>query len=144
MRLAFWVLPTLVLGCSQDPPSLQASAQPTTFPQGSSTTLTITTTDFELISPTDMHAHLTQALTVAHEAEETGGSEFTNSGHYHVYLDSYEIDPILQGYQASQAVTVHGKAGPHKLIVQLQGEDHKILQPPVRVEIPITLTSTAG
>lgn len=144
MRLAFWVLPALVLGCSQDPPTLQASAQPTTFPQGSSTTLTITTTDFELISPTDMHAHLTRALTVAHEAEETGGSEFTNSGHYHVYLDSYEVDPILQGYQASQAVTVHGRAGAHKLIVQLQGEDHKILNPPVRAEIPITLTSTSG
>lgn len=144
MRLVFWVLPALAFGCSQDPPTLQASAQPTTFPQGSSTTLTITTTNFELVSPTEVHAHLTRALTVAHEAEDEGPSEQTNSGHYHVYLDSYEIDPILQGYQTSQAVTVHGKAGPHKLIVQLQGEDHKILEPPVRAEIPITLTSTSG
>lgn len=144
MRLALFTPLALLLACGQDPPTLQASAQPTTFPQGGSTTLTVTVTDFELKSPAQA-AGLHAALTAAHSDEEHGtGTAYPNSGHYHVYFDTHDQDPIFQGYQTTQAITVHGKAGAHKLIVQLNGEDHKLLDPPVRAEVPITLTSTAG
>lgn len=127
-----------LLACGQDPATVSATANPATFASGGTTTLSTTVTNFDLKNPA---TELRSALTLANEeGHDEGTSEFTNSGHYHVYLDSFEVEPIIQAYMTTQPVTVSGAPGAHKLIIQLQGEDHKIVQPPVRAEVSITLT----
>jgi hypothetical protein len=129
-------LATLALAaCSADPPTLSATASPTTLRSGEKTTLTLAVENFELVDPARR-----AALRAAHEGEPHAGDERSaSSGHYHVYLDTTEENPIYQGFRTDPEVTVTASVGPHVLVVRLAGEDHRIVTPEVRAEVAITV-----
>ena len=79
------------------------------------------------------------ALTLAHEAGEGDEDATPSEGHYHVYLDTTQENPILQEYRPMVSMTVTASAGAHRLIVRLNDNLHRFLNPEVKSEIDITL-----
>jgi hypothetical protein len=136
MRNLAFATALALAACSSDPPTLSVTASPTTLRSGEKTTLSIAVENFELVDPA-RHA----ALRVAHEGDPHAAPELTaSSGHYHVYLDTTEENPIYQGFVDAPEVTVTASAGPHLLIVRLSAEDHRTLVPEIKAEVGITIT----
>jgi len=127
----------LLVGCGGGDPTISVTASPTTFANGGSTTLTIEVTDFELREPPTSHA----LVAAQHDHDhETGDTELTaDGGHYHVYLDSTDQNPLKMAWTTTLELTVSSTAGPHTLIVRLNADDHRFLQPEVKSQVDITL-----
>lgn len=140
---ALSLLTLALVGCGGGDPTIAVTASPTTFASGGSTTLTVDVTDFELRAPPEAH----QALTVAqhdhgdhdHDHGDSGETLSADGGHYHVYLDSTDTNPILMAWEPNPTITVTSTPGPHRLIVRLNADDHRFLQPEVKAEVDITL-----
>ena len=141
----FVLATSFILGCGHEHhPTVSATLTPTTFASGSTVTLNVETTDFEIRNPADVgHQHLRVASGDDHNHDhghDHGGDELTaNAGHYHVYLDSTDVNPITQGYKPEIQFVVTATPGAHKLIIRLNDDSHAYLKPEVRAEIDITV-----
>ncbi len=130
----------VMFACGDDPvPTVTASLDSTTFTSGSTVTLTLTTTDFELRAPGGQHA--LRAAADGHDGHETadGDKHIVNAGHFHVYLDSTTENPILQGHKSPVSFPVVATPGAHKLIVRLNDDSHKFLVPEVMAHVNVTV-----
>lgn len=126
-------LTTLTLGtaaCTKGDPSVELAVTPTTFALGEPAVAEVTTTNFTLAS--DEHAH---------------GDVPRDEGHFHLYLDSFETEPLYQGFQARLDILItkaQTSPGEHTLLVRLHTLDHKILEPQVTDSVVVTLTDPTG
>jgi hypothetical protein len=136
--------------CGSDPsPTIAVTADRTSFTSGSTVTFTVTVTDFELRDPasTAHSGHALRAahdtsghgLTPTHEAGADGEHYLTDGGHYHVYLDSTDVNPIRMSWQPTLSMAVTASAGPHRLIFRLNGDDHRFLVPEIKAEVAVTV-----
>jgi hypothetical protein len=124
--------------CGGGDPTIAVTASKTTLASGDTVTLTVTTTNFELRAPP------AQALRVAdgdHEHSGTTGDALTaDGGHYHVYLDSTDVNPLKMAWIPTVDITVTTSvAGDHELIVRLNADDHRYLVPEVKAHVDITV-----
>lgn len=122
---------TAACGAEKPHPTLSAEASPTTVAAGGTTMLTVAVTDFELLPPAGE----------GQEGHGAGGDADPNKGHYHVYLDSLETNPIAQDYRTPYELTIPAGtgAGAHTLIVRLNHVDHRFIVPEVKDSIGITV-----
>lgn len=138
------------VACGSDPtPTITVTADRTTFTSGSTVTFTVSVTDFELRDPasTAHSGHALRAahdtsghgLTPTHEAGADGEHYVTDGGHYHVYLDSTEVNPIRMGWMSTLSLPITATAGPHTLIFRLNGDDHRFLVPEVKTSVAVTV-----
>ncbi|MBM4356592.1 MAG: hypothetical protein FJ096_00625 [Deltaproteobacteria bacterium] len=121
--------------CTKGAPTLDLTVTPTTFALGEAAKATIATTNFELKA--DDHDEGEDAH--AHDVDP-------HEGHFHLYLDSLETEPLYQSYLPSLDVLItaaQAKPGEHVLIARLHTLDHKILEPQVKDTVTITLTDPA-
>ena len=126
-----------ITACGGDePPTISIAVTPTAFGTGGQTTLTVTVTHFSLVDPSHTHA-LTTADHV--DVEESNGTLTASEGHYHVYLDTTEQNPLLMAWTPQVQVSVEGSPGPHQLIVRLNANDHRFLKPEVKDQAEIML-----
>jgi hypothetical protein len=129
------LLAAFALACDDHddgPPTLSASIDPSTVEQGSVTTLSVTVTNFILAG----HG----AAADDHHDDDAAPDE----GHYHVYLDTTEDNPILMGETPTSDLTIDAAPGDHELIVRLHDLQHVIIQPEVKVVLPLTVLAGAG
>jgi hypothetical protein len=120
-------------------PTLEVSGAPTTIVSGDEITVSVTTTNFELRDP-EGHTHEDHGDPGEDDLEfRSGGGSC--GGHYHVYLDSFEVNPLLMAWEEEQAVTVEGDNGDHEIMVRLNGDDHKILDPDITDSFPIEIVA---
>jgi hypothetical protein len=98
----------------------------------------VTVTDFEFVVEDTGHTH---GLEAGHEAseEEEHAHDIVRSGHHHIYLDSFDTNPLSMSSDAEVELTVTASVGPHRLIVRLHGLDHKIIEPQITDEAAITI-----
>lgn len=113
-------------------PSVTASASPSSFAAGGMTTVSVAVQDFTLRSPDHAHSALTAAQ---HSADEVSAE----GGHYHIYLDSTEVNPLKMAWTTSTTIAVDAAPGPHTLIIRLNADDHRFLVPEVKATVDITL-----
>ena len=114
-------------GQTVPPPGVTITVKPTTVAQDGTVHLSIKTTNFTLESDADSQTHAFDPA----------------KGHYHVYLDSTETGPLTDDHAAELDLVIPGKTavpGPHKLILRLQYEDHKIVTPETTSTVAITVT----
>lgn len=124
-------------------PTVSATVSPSTFVSGSTVTVTVTTTDFEIRNPAGAaHQHLRAAQHdhSDHDNHDDHDShEVVTEGHYHVYLDSTDVNPLGMGYEETIDIVVTATPGAHKLIIRLNDDSHAFLQPEVKTEVAITV-----
>lgn len=120
----------------EDAPTVMVSSSKTTLASGDSTTLTVTVTNFELRDPS---AHALTVADTGHEHEATGETVTSDGGHYHVYLDSTDENPLKMAWTPTVDVTVTASVGVHQLIVRLNADDHRFLVPEVEDHVDITV-----
>lgn len=126
-------------------PTVKATVSPLTFTSGSTVTVSVETTDFEIRAPpgTMMHQGLTAghaSLDAEHDDTRAAGEEhIANEGHFHVYLDTTMESPLEQSFTKTAMFPVVASPGAHKLIVRLNDDMHKFLVPEVKVELDITV-----
>lgn len=128
----------LALACGETPaPTVAIALTPDRIASGGTTRADITVTDFELVA--EEHSHLSVAAR-GHEVEgEPDPSAFPRTGHYHIYLDSFEVNPLVMGTAPSVELTVTASAGPHRVLVRLHGTDHRIIEPQITSEATLTI-----
>jgi hypothetical protein len=115
---------------------VSATVSPDTFVSGSTVTVTVTTSNFEIQDPAGTsHQHLRVQAGDHEDHEESVAS----AGHYHVYLDSTEVNPLGMGYAPTLDLVVTSTPGAHKLIIRLNDDSHAFLKPEVKAEVPITV-----
>jgi hypothetical protein len=138
LGIAASLFSALTAACGEDPaPTVSAVVSPDTFVSGSTVTVTVTTTHFEIRDPAGTsHQHLRVQAGDHEEHEES----VANAGHYHVYLDSTEVNPLGMGSASTLDVVVDSTPGAHKLIIRLNDDSHAFLKPEVKAEVPITVT----
>ena len=132
------------VACGDDPmPTVSATVSPSTFVSGSTITLTVTTTDFEIRDPAGAaHQHLRVAEEGHGGHDDHSGHdshETATAGHYHVYLDSTDVNPLRMGYEETIDLVVTATPGAHKLIIRLNDDSHAFLMPEVKTEVAITV-----
>lgn len=137
----------VLVACGGGDPTISISASPTTLASGQTTTLTVSVENFELRDPGSHQHGLTTAQT--HDHGDDHGDDHAHgddaedylpdAGHYHVYLDSTEVNPMMMAWRETVELTVTASAGPHRLIVRLNGDDHRFLRPEVKAHIDITV-----
>jgi hypothetical protein len=121
-------------GChSEDgpPPTLSISLDPTTITEGGTTTLTVSVTNFELVDPGAGHAH------DGDDHHDEGG--VAQQGHYHVYLDTTDENPLIMASTPSLVLAIDAAPGDHSIIVRLNDNEHKIIQPEVRASAELVV-----
>lgn len=160
MRLSHTLvaLPLLFACGSGDPPVIHSvTVNPTEVAPGEETTLTVDIANFELRPPSD-HGADHSGLQPAEEEHMHGEGEhgdYPDGGHYHVYLDSVESNPLMincpdhckhPAFAASVRVKIPDDASPgmHDVIVRLNMDDHKFLDPPIQHKATLTVTSTSS
>lgn len=129
---------TAGLACGDSPaPTVSLTVTPDRIASGGTTRADIAVTDFELAA--EDHAHLF-TTSRGHEAtgEEDSG-DIPRTGHYHIYLDSFDVNPLVMGTTPSVDLTVTASAGVHRLIVRLHGTDHRIIEPQITDEASLTI-----
>ncbi len=127
----------LATSCGSDEmmPMVSASVSPSTFSAGGITTVTVDVENFALRSPSHSHS----ALTVAPHDHSDAAELTADGGHYHIYLDSTDVNPIKMAWSKTTTIAVDGSPGAHTLIVRLNADDHRFLVPEVKATVDITL-----
>lgn len=158
MKLSYTllVLPFLV-ACGSEPPIINSiSVSPTEVPVGGETTLSVDISNFELRPPPeDGHAGLLPAAEEeAHAHEGAEGVDYPDGGHYHVYLDSFETNPLMTNcpehckhpaWDTMVRVKIPDDSslvGDHMLMIRLNMDNHMFLKPAIEEETPLTITAT--
>lgn len=142
----------LFAACGGDaPPTISVTAQPSTFTSGSTVTFTVTVQDFELRPDIDhqMETHgLHQGLKTSTEDGHEGGDghhdeaneEYVgNAGHFHVYLDSVETNPIKQSWDTTVMLPIVADPGAHTLIFRLNDDSHRFFVPHITATVDVTV-----
>lgn len=136
--LAGFLIGNAAIACGDNAPTVTVAIDNATFTSGSTVTLTVAVTDFELVAPGGSHA-----LRVAGEAHQETGSAadeyIVNEGHFHVYLDSTTVNPLLQAHLTTVQLPVVATPGAHRLIVRLNDNRHKFLVPEVTADVDVTV-----
>ena len=136
------------VACGGDtPPSISVTASPTSFTSGSTVTFTITVTDFELRMPPDVsgsggHGSGHKGLTAANEGhgdDADGETYFTNAGHFHVYLDTTDTNPLRQAWHPEIQLPIRASAGSHQLIFRLNDDSHRFFVPHITSRVDVTV-----
>ncbi len=129
----------LATGCGSAEmlPTVSASVSPSTFSAGGITTVTVDVENFTLRNPS--HSHNPSALTVAQHDHSDAAELTADGGHYHIYLDSTDVNPLTMAWAKTTTITVDGSPGAHTLIIRLNADDHRFLVPEVKATVDITL-----
>jgi hypothetical protein len=137
-RLALCFALAALVACHEDepPPTVALSIDPTTIMSGGTTRLRVTVENFELIE--EGHAH------DASTDEHTHEGDVPRQGHYHIYLDTTEENPLLMSAAAEADLMITAAPGEHKLIARLSDLEHRTITPEVRDEATITITDASG
>jgi hypothetical protein len=114
-------------------PTVSMTVTPGAIMSGDSVDLTVTVENFELRDPEEAHDDDEEKPLVE---RADGDYEGPCGGHYHIYLDNTDEgnDPLLMDWNEETTLTVDADPGSHLLIVRLNGDDHKFLDPEVRGE----------
>ena len=132
-QLSFLALVTLA-ACGGDPAITSVTITPSTIAAGGTVQMTVELDNFELGSGADQMEHglSRSALREAHGEE---------GGHLHVYLDSTDVNPLVQTSSSSFPVLIPlgTAAGAHTLIVRLHAADHHIIEPEVKASAALTV-----
>jgi hypothetical protein len=111
------------------PPTLKLTVTPTTIPQNTKFHVTVAVTNFTIAE----HQHDDHVDPTV--------------GHWHLYVDSTDTDPLEQDGAALEKDLVLPCAlakpidpGAHKLIARLHFLDHKIVTPEVTSSVDVTVT----
>lgn len=129
---------SLLVACGAADPTVSVTASPSTISSGDVVTLTVDVTDFELRKPAATHHQELRAADDEGHAHN-GETNSADGGHFHVYLNTLDTNPLLMGWSKTTTVAVTGPAGPHVLIVRLNSDDHAFLVPQVKAEANITI-----
>jgi hypothetical protein len=125
-------------GHEHEPPPqiLSFDVKPLEVKPGDALHMTVKTAHFTLVPDDDSDS----ADSVLVHAEGANGSS-PNSGHFHVYLDDRETNPLLmpatESFDCTLPTTV--TPGQHTLIVRLHSQDHLIIRPEVSSEFALTV-----
>jgi hypothetical protein len=120
------------------PPNIDISISPATIEQGGTLTLTVETTNFELVDVSGEHH---DALKSSPQSEGHGDGGAVPRGHYHVYVDSTDETPILMSGAHTVDLVIDATVGSHELIVRLQDLSHRIIEPEVLDSAPFSVTA---
>ena len=131
----------LVTGCHDHseevlPPTLEISVDPTTVQRGGQVTLTVTVDNFTLRDPDSVES--TPMASPQHE--DTGTTTAATSGHYHVYIDSLEENPLRMAWETEIDILLDVDAGEHEVFVRLNDDTHRIVEPQVVDSVMVTVT----
>ncbi len=141
----------LLVGCGGGDPAVTSVAfTPNTIQAGDEGTLTVEVENFTLREPGPEPG---EALHAAEETEAGKSGDYPDGGHFHVYLDSVEENPIPlncpdycehPGFTPTNKLRIPATttAGSHTIIVRLNNDDHTFLNPPIQNTAMITVTST--
>ena len=142
----------LAIGCgSNEPPVISSvSLNPVEVAPGGETTLTVVLENFELRSPDAETGHALRPAAEDHGEGEA--SDYPDGGHFHVYFDSVETNPLLldcpdycehPGFANSVRVKTPDDAlpGAHELILRLNADNHTFLVPEIEMHVDLTITS---
>ena len=112
-------------------PTLSIELDKATIASGDEVTITVDVENFELQDP-DGHDHDDHGD--PGDTEFRAGYDGACQGHYHVYLDELDnpMIPILaQDHRETTTVTVEAEPGEHEILVRLNDDHHKIIEPQV-------------
>jgi hypothetical protein len=143
----------LAIGCGSNPPPAitSLSVNPAEVAPGGETTLTVVLENFQLRDPDAQTAHGLRAASEDEHGEGEAG-DYPDGGHFHVYLDSVETNPLLNncpdycehpGFSNSIRLKIPDDAipGSHQLILRLNADTHMFLVPEIEKSTPLTITS---
>jgi hypothetical protein len=143
-------LPLLVLiGCGSGPPPEITSftVEPSIAARGTDVMISIVVANFELREP---EPEMGQALRPAHDAGEGEDNDYPDGGHFHVYLDNTESNPMFincpeyceHGAPASPVrarIPDDMAIGEHTVIARLNDDRHLFLKPEIRATTTLTV-----
>lgn len=140
-----------VAGCDSDPaecpgaPELLAfELSATTVAPGDTLTATFEVDNFVFSMEGD-HGHLSRApgqpLVFRSGDHDEDDLSACTVGHVHIYIDDLMTNPLAQQThpEGDFVIPADATAGEHRLIARLHSADHKIIEPQVILEQPITV-----
>lgn len=139
-----------VVGCGAADPELHSvTVSPATVAAGEDLTLAVDIENFDLVNPADHTAHGLRAADGDHEHGEAEG-DYPSEGHFHVYMDSVEMNPLMLNCPEHCAHTGFAKevraripdgtaAGMHTIIVRLNDNSHRTLTPHIEAQATFTV-----
>ncbi len=121
---------------------------PASAPAGTDVTVSVTVENFELREPTIEEG---LALRAAHDVGPGEEGAYPEGGHFHVYLDSTETNPMFidcpdyceHGASKSPArarIPEDEMPGEHTVIVRLNNDVHEFLRPEIEATASLTVT----
>ena len=138
-----------LIGCGSGPPPeiTSFSVQPSTAARGTDVMVSIEVANFELREADPENG---QALRAAHEGGEGEEGDYPDGGHFHVYLDNTETNPM---YINCPEFCEHGASmspvraripddatvGEHTVIARLNNDQHLFLKPEIRATTTLTI-----
>ncbi len=138
----------LLVGCgSSDPPEMTSvTVSPASVQRGTDVTVNVTVANFELRMPAEE-----EALTAAEEEIAPATGDYPDGGHFHIYLDDLETNPMLvncpdycddSAFMTSVRARVpdDATAGSHMVIVRLNNDFHMFLNPQIKGQAPLMVT----
>ena len=138
--------------CGEGDPAITAiSVNPSTVAPGGEVTLTVTIENFNLVNPDDHGGgHGLRAAQHDHGDEAAAEGEYPDEGHFHVYLNSVEENPVLvncpdhckhSAFAESVRLSIPETtdAGQHTIIARLNDNSHAILTPHIMATVGLTV-----
>jgi hypothetical protein len=148
MKLLLALTALALVGCGEGPPPSITSVtiEPSMAARGSDVTISVVVDNFTLREPEPEEG---QALRPLSEGEAEEG-EYPDGGHFHVYLDNTETNPMFincPDYCEHGAYTTPARAlipadaeiGEHTVIVRLNNDHHLFLKPEIRATATLTV-----
>jgi hypothetical protein len=149
MLLRSSLLILVLSACGSPPPEITTvTVTPGEVPQGGEATLIVSVANFELRDPA---THMHSGLRPAHDEGEGNEGEYPDGGHFHVYLDSTDVNPLNvdcpdycnhAAFNQTVRVTIplDVQPGTHQLIVRLNNDGHLTLKPAIQGEASLLVT----
>jgi hypothetical protein len=151
MKLLFLPLLGLgLIGCGGPPPEIMSfTVEPSMAARGADVTIAIVVANFELREPEPETGH---ALRPFHDSGEGEGGDYPDGGHFHVYLDTTESNPMFincpdyceHGASVSPVrarIPDDASIGEHTVIARLNDDQHKFLKPEIRATTTLTIAN---
>jgi hypothetical protein len=138
----------LLSACGSDPPVITSfTVTPASAPRGTDVMVSLSVENFEIREP----AAESHALRALHDSGEGEEGDYPDGGHFHVYLDTTETNPMFincpdyceHGASASPArarIPDDASIGEHMVIVRLNNDHHQFLKPAIEARASLTVT----